>query len=114
MLGCSRRPSASGMTVMRSPTTVATTEFVVPRSMPMTAGFESAKRSSLCQAGRQLLDGAAAFALHHARAHAALVAFLRPCGGDLARDRFGVGGRADDHEIAGAEMCGEAHAARRV
>src|SRR5262245_53842354 len=115
MLGWSRRCSASGITVMRSPTTDATTELVVPRSMPITGSpAGSAKRSSFGQPRGELLDGAAALTLHHASAHAGAMRVARPALGDVGGNHFGVVGLGDDHEITRAEMSGETETARTV
>src|SRR5262245_7256377 len=121
MLGCSRRPSASGMTVTRSFRTVATTELVVPRSMPITGplatGASSRCRACLDDAHGQRLDALGPVRGHERRSHlgraAGAVVARGVVGDDLARQRAEVLWRGD-RKVTHADGSREPDAARSL
>src|SRR5262245_43771657 len=122
-LGWSLRPCASGITATWPWITVATTEFVVPRSIPMTgtgAGASTKRRSSPGRdAGGHLVHGTSALAVDHQSAHAAAAGHAGSGGRfvlgmgfrDISRQRGSLFDIGDDREITRAQVRSEAQTA---
>src|SRR5215831_19977993 len=121
MLGWRRRPLSSVMTTTFPSFTVATTELVVPRSMPMT-GSANPGSPRLHDARRQIFDRPAAFPADDQGAHAgaagrsARLATRLPLIGlrNFAGQDGSVAIARHHHEVARAQMGREAQAARSI